>query len=174
MGALLEYSVSTVLDRNRVWSAFADIENWSKFSPIYSNLRWSGFPWQFGSSILGTIAYPRELTVRYALEHCDPAIRVSYIGHSSLAGFASHREIRFVDSEDGGTTLRVSYYVAGNGNALGDGQSFVKTLLERWFREFAEYCDRLAQKHTSTAGERFQPERVRSFAASATSRRANR
>jgi hypothetical protein len=137
MSSLLSYSVSTTLQRDRVWLAFSDIENWPQFSTLYSNLRWVGFPWLSGSSILGKIA-PHELTVRYVVEQCDPGRHVSYIGHSTEAGFASHRDIQLVDSESEGTTIQVSYYLAGCGHVLDSGQNFVKTLLECWFRKLPD------------------------------------
>ena len=142
MGAPLHLTVSTSLDREHVWSAFTDLENWPKFSPVEKNPRWSGFPWEPGSAILARITHPRELTVRYVLERCDPAQCIRYIGHSDRAGFAFHRQVRFSDSGTG-TEIQVVSYVAAPPSTIRAGERFVSELTEHWFQGFAAFCDSL-------------------------------
>jgi hypothetical protein len=73
---------------------FAEIENWPKVSDVYSDLRWSGFPWTAQSCILGSIHYPHPLPLRYVMEKCEPSCW-SAIWHMAEGGFATHRNIRF-------------------------------------------------------------------------------
>jgi|SRR5579864_1436246 len=139
------YSVSTVLGRDRVWKFFADIETWPKVSDVYGDLRWSGFPWMPHSCILGAIHYPHPLPLRYVIEKCEPASVVSYLAHGREEGFATHRSVRF-EQRDGRTWIEVDSYAAGepsfdiNGGSYG----FLKMLTERWFPDFARFCDEQA------------------------------
>jgi hypothetical protein len=38
------YSITTNLSRDQVWELLTNIEEWTNFSAIYADLRWSGFP----------------------------------------------------------------------------------------------------------------------------------
>jgi hypothetical protein len=147
MSEQFSYVVSTALCRERVWSLFANIENWTKFSSVYDSLRWSGFPWTYGSCLLGTIQYPRILAVRYALETCKPGRVVRYVAHTKDAGFASHRTIRFEDRLHGGTSIEVDFYTFGQPTFMiaGGSYGFVRMLTERWFYDFACFCDEHAE-----------------------------
>jgi len=137
------YSVSTVLPIDRVWELFADIENWPKFSNVYDHIRWSGFPWTPGSCIIGRIHYPEPLTFRYVLEKCEPASLVTYIAHSTEAGFATHRTIWF-EQWQGRTSIRVDSYSVGEPRfaIAGGSYGFIRMLTERWFPAFACFCDK--------------------------------
>ena len=139
------YSVSTILSCDRVWSLFSDIENWPKFSDVYDNLRWSGFPWTRGSCVLGMLRFPRPLPLRYVLETCQPGSLISYIGYSPTAGFATHRTVRF-ELQEGRTLIAVDSYVVGEPTfeIAGGGYGFVRRLTEKWFQDFASFCDKEA------------------------------
>lgn len=152
----LSYSVSTVLSRDRVWDLFADIENWTRVSDVYDDLRWSGFPWTLHSCILGRIHYPQPLPLRYVLEKCEPGSLVSYLAHSTEGGFATHRDIKF-EQRQGHTWIEVDSYAAGEPRfaIAGGSYGFLKMLTERWFPDFAKFCD----NHVYAVGEA----RVRSF-----------
>ena len=153
MSEKFAYSVSTVLPRDRVWALFADIENWPKFSDVYHDVRWSGFPWEYGSFVLGTIHFPHPLPLRYVLETCQPGSLVSYVGYSTASGFATHRTITFEDQE-GQTLIRVDSYIVGKPTfeIAGGGYGFLRMLTERWFRDFATFCDHHARTHTGADG----------------------
>ena len=146
------YSVSTVLPRDRVWELFADIENWPRFSDVYDTLKWSGSPWTPGSALLGSIHYPHPLPFRYVLEICEPGSLLTYVAHSTAAGFATHRTVRF-DELHGRTWMQVDSYIVGEpGFAIaGGGYGFLKLLTERWFQGFARFCDKHADPRQSFA-----------------------
>ena len=138
----LSYSVSTVLPRDRVWELFAEIENWPKVSDVYNDLRWSGFPWTRHSCILGSIHYPHPLPLRYVVEMCEPGSLVRYLAHGTEGGFATHRTIRF-EQRQGRTWIEVDSYAAGEPTfaIAGGSYGFLKMLTERWFPDFARFCD---------------------------------
>jgi hypothetical protein len=150
----LSYSVSTVLPRDRVWELFAHIENWLKVSDVYNDLRWSGFPWTVQSCILGSIHYPHPLPLRYVIEKCEPASLVSYLAHGREGGFATHRNIRF-ERRQGRTWVEVDGYAVGEPSfaIAGGSYGFLTMLTERWFSDFARFCD----DHACASGE--QPAR---------------
>jgi hypothetical protein len=137
MSAQLCCSVSTELDREHVWLLFSDIENWHKCSDVYEDLRWEGCAWVTNASIVGRVRHNRNEKIRYVVEKCEPGQRVSYVGHSYESGFASHRTIRFMDRERGGTLIEITYYSVGSH----DGAKFVKWLTERWIYGFARFCE---------------------------------
>jgi hypothetical protein len=139
------YSVSTVLPLDRVWGLFADIENWPKVSDVYDDLRWSGFPWTPHSCIHGSIHFPHPLPLRYVMEKCEPGLLVSYLAHSTQGGFATHRTVRF-EERRGRTWIEVNGYVVGEPRfaIAGGGYGFLKMLTERWFADFARFCDNYA------------------------------
>ena len=141
----LSYSVSTVLPRDRVWELFAEIENWPKVSDVYNGLRWSGFPWTPHSCILGGIHYPHPLPLRYVIEMCEPSSLVRYLAHGTEGGFATHRTIRF-EQRQGRTWIDVDSYAAGEPTfaIVGGSYGFLKMLTERWFPDFARFCDSYA------------------------------
>jgi hypothetical protein len=141
----LSYSVSTVLPRNRVWELFAEVENWPKVSDVYNELRWSGFPWTPHSCILGSIHYPHPLPLRYVVETCEPSSLVRYLAHGAMGGFATHRTIRF-EQRQGRTWIEVDSYAAGEPTfaIAGGSYGFLKMLTERWFPDFAKFCDSYA------------------------------
>jgi hypothetical protein len=153
------YSVSTVLPCRSVWLLFADLENWPKFSKLYDNLRWSGDPWSRGSSVLGTLHFPHSMQIRYLLETCDPGRVVSYKGYSIDAGIATHRIVRF-DQLRGRTVISVDSYIVGTPRfAFAEGSiGFLQSMVERWFREFAAYCDRCAESSPEKGRERDEVE----------------
>ena len=66
------YSVITRLPRNRVWSLFGDIKNWSTFSDMHSDLRWEDVPWAEGSALVGQLNYPIVVSGRYLIKKHDP------------------------------------------------------------------------------------------------------
>jgi hypothetical protein len=150
----LSYSVSTVLPRDRVWELFADIENWPKVSDVYNDLRCSGFPWAPQSSILGSIHYPNPLPLRYVIEKCDSGLLVSYLAHGTEGGFATHRTIRF-EQRQGRTWIDVDSYAAGEPRfaIAGGSYGFLKMLTERWFPDFATFCD----NHVCASGKEPAP-----------------
>jgi len=142
--------VSTVVPRDRVWEFFADIENWIKVSDVYEDLRWSGFPWTLHSCIIGKIHYPKPLPLRYVIEKCEPGSFVSYLAHTTDGGFATHRSIRF-ERRQGRTWIHVDSYAAGEPRfaIAGGSYGFLKLLTERWFPDFAKFCD----NHLDDPGE---------------------
>lgn len=146
----LSWSVSTVLPRDRVWELFADIENWPKVSDVYNDLRWSGFPWTPHSCILGSIHYPHPLALRYVIEKCKSGLLVSYLAHTTEGGFATHRTIRF-EQRHGRTWIDVDSYAAGEPRfeIAGGSYGFLTMLTERWFPDFARFCD----THVDDRGE---------------------
>jgi len=138
----LSYSVSTVLPCDRVWELFAEIQNWPKVSNVYNHLRWSGFPWTTNSCILGSICYPHPLPLRYVMEKCEPGSHISYVAHGIDGGFATHRAIRF-EQRERRTWIQVTSYAAGEPSfaIAGGSYGFLKMLTERWFPDFARFCD---------------------------------
>jgi hypothetical protein len=136
------YSVSTVLSRDGVWKLFSDVENWPKFSDVYDDLRWSGVPWTRGSWVLGTIHFPHPLPLRYVLEACRPGSLISYVAYGTDAGFATHRTVRFEQQKDC-TLIHVDSYIVGTPtfSIAGGSYGFLQTLTEKWFRDFASFCD---------------------------------
>jgi len=141
MSAHLYCSVSTELDREHVWALFSDIENWHVCSDVYEGLRWEGSPWASNASIVGRVRNSRNEKIRYVVEKCESARMVSYVGHSDESGFASHRTIRFVDREQGGTLIEIDYYCVGVRDSAMAGEKFVKWLTERWICGFARFCE---------------------------------
>lgn len=137
-------SVSTELDREQVWSLFSDIQNWLKWSDVYESLGWEGAPWGTNARIVGRVRHNRNEKIRYIVEKCEPARLVSYLGHSYESGFASHRTIRFLDRENGGTLIEVDYYSVGSRDCAMAGATFVRWVTERWISGFACFCDRHA------------------------------
>lgn len=134
-------SASTELDREHVWSLFSDIENWLVCSDVYERLEWQGSPWVTNASIVGRVRHNRNEKIRYVVEKCEPARLVSYVGHSNESGFASHRTIRFVDREEGGTLIEIHYYSVGSPDFAVAGEKFVQWLTERWIDGFARLCE---------------------------------
>jgi hypothetical protein len=141
MSSHLYCSVSTELDREYVWLLFSDIENWLQCSDVYEGLRWEGSPWVTDASIVGRVRHNRNEKIRYVVEKCEPSRLVSYVGHSYESGFASHRTIRFVDREEGGTLIEIEYYSVGSSDSAELGAKFVKWLTERWIDGFAHFCE---------------------------------
>jgi len=141
MSAQQRCSVSTGLHRERVWSLFSDIENWVECSDVYEGLRWEGSPWTTNASIVGRVRHNRNEKIRYVVEKCEPARLVSYVGHSYESGFASHRTVRFVDREEGGTLIEINYYSVGSPDSAPAGAKFVRWLTERWIYGFARFCE---------------------------------
>jgi hypothetical protein len=139
------YSVSTVLSRDRVWKLFADIANWTKFADVYDTIKWSGSPWTTGSALLGSIHYPQPLSFRYVVETCEPASRLTYVAQSTVAGFATHRSIRFDELHER-TWIQVDSFIVGEPRfaVTSGGYGFLKLLTERWFEGFALFCDKQA------------------------------
>lgn len=137
-------SVSTELDREHVWALFSDIQSWVACSDVYEGLRWEGSPWVNHASIVGRVRHNRNEKIRYVVEKCEPTRLVSYVGHSEESGFASHRTIRFVDREDGGTLIEVNYFSVGCPDCAAAGARFVKWLTERWIFGFARFCEQQA------------------------------
>jgi hypothetical protein len=134
-------SVSTQLERTRVWSLFSDIESWVECSDVYEGLRWEGSPWVANASIVGRVRHNRNEKIRYVVEKCEPGRLVTYVGHSYESGFASHRTIRFGDREEGGTLIEIHYYSVGCHGSAEAGAKFVKWLTERWIYGFAQFCE---------------------------------
>jgi Polyketide cyclase / dehydrase and lipid transport len=150
MSAQLYCSVSTELDREKVWSLFSDIENWHVCSDVYEGLRWEGSAWVTNASIVGRVRLNRNEKIRYVVEKCEPARLVSYVGHSEESGFASHRTIRFVDREEGGTLIEIDYYTMGTPKTAVAGAKFVKWLTERWIYGFARFCREYSESNRPT------------------------
>ncbi len=142
MRETFSYSVTTVLDRERVWELLEDIENWPKVSDVYTAVMWSGVPWERGSCVLGTINYPVAIPFRYVVERCEPPSVISYMGHSVEAGFATHRTIELEETK-GGTLIKVTAYAHGEPiiSLPGGTMGFLQKLTERWFQDFARFCD---------------------------------
>jgi hypothetical protein len=93
------------------------------------------------ASIVGRVRHNRKEKIRYVVEKCEPARLVSYVGHSNESGFASHRKIRFVDREEGGTLIEIHYYSVGSPDFAVAGEKFVQWLTERWIDGFARFCE---------------------------------
>jgi hypothetical protein len=141
MSAQQYCSVFTKLDRGQVWLLFSDIDNWLVCSDVYEGLRWEGLPWVTNASIVGRVRHNRNEKIRYVVERCEPARLVSYVGHSYESGFASHRTIRFLECEGGGTLIEINYYSVGSPDNAPTGAKFVKWLTERWMHGFAQFCE---------------------------------
>ena len=149
MSVKFSYSASTVLSRDGVWKLFADIDNWTKFSDVYDDdLRWSGIPWTRGSWVLGTIHFPHPLPLRYVLETCQPGSLISYVANGTHAGIATHRTNRFEQQKDH-ALIHVDSYIVGTPSfsIAGGGYGFIRMLTEKWFGDFASFCDRHAKAH---------------------------
>lgn len=140
MATSFSYSVNTTLPRNRVWSLFTDIKNWSKFSDMYSDLRWEGVPWAEGSALVGQLNYPIVVSGRYVIRKCDPPVLIRYLSQTRDAGFATERTITMEELTNG-TLIRVEAYVVGEPEMPGGALEFLRSLTSRWFDEFARFCD---------------------------------
>lgn len=140
-------SATTLLPRDRVWQLLTDIDNWVTCSNVYASLRWSGFPWQPGSCVLGQLKYPITLHFRHVLEEFRPPRLIRYIAHSTEAGFAISRTIR-LEEHNGGTLITTAAYAVGIPviDLPGGTMGFQKMLSERFFPDFANFCDAQAQK----------------------------
>jgi hypothetical protein len=145
----LTYAVSTVLPRDRVWQLFADIENWPKVSVVYNDLRWAGVPWTRHSCILGSIHYPHPFPLRYLIEKSEPGSLITYLAHGVEGGFATHRSVRLEQRRER-TWIEVDSYAAGEPTfaIAGGSYGFLKMLTERWFPDFARFCDSRAYEST--------------------------
>lgn len=137
------YSVTTRLPRERVWELLTDINNWPKFSDVYSGLRWEGEPWAVGSRLVGTLHYPIEVPGHYVIKTCQPPALIKYLSRTKEAGFATERTIR-LEQVDGGTAIQVDAYTVGEPQMPGGASEFLKKLTTRWINEFAQFCDRQA------------------------------
>jgi len=142
MNQRFSHSVTTMLPRDRVWELLTEIENWPKFSEVYTDVKWSGLPWVPGSCVVGHIQYPVRLPFRYVLEKCERPATISYLAHSSESGFATHRTIH-LEANPGHTVIRIIAYAVGKPSFAIEGGplGFLKTLSERWFQDFASFCD---------------------------------
>ena len=140
MPVSFSYSVMTRLPRNRVWSLFRDINNWSKFSDMYSDLRWEGVPWAEGSALVGQLNYPIVVSGRYLIKKHDPPVMIRYLSQTRDAGFATERTITMEELQNG-TLIRVEAYVVGEPVTPGGASNFLQSLTSRWFDEFAHFCD---------------------------------
>ena len=138
MSQQFSYSTATSLPRDRVWKLLIDIEQWTKCSEIYTDLRWSGFPWVTGGCILGRLNYPTALTFRYVVQAFEPPRLIRYIAHSINAGFAAELTIRLTRLE-GKTSIHVDAFTVGELTTTIPGGSLglLKVLIERWFQDFA-------------------------------------
>jgi len=140
VSASFSYSVVTKLTRGKVWSLLADITNWSKFSEVYSDLRWEGTPWAEGSAIVGQLNYPMVLSGRYVIKRCDPPALIRYLSQTEDAGFATERTITLEELPEG-TRIRADAYVVGRPDMPGGASEFLRSLTTRWFDELALFCD---------------------------------
>jgi len=144
MSQSFSYSVKTALDRERVWDLLQNLENWQKASDVYGDLHWVGPPWVRGSSVQGTLKFPIHMWFRYVLENCEPPARISYSAHSMESGFATHRTVE-LEAIEGGTWIKIHSYAVGEAPMNGGAMAFLKMLTERWFNDFARFCDEKAK-----------------------------
>ena len=156
MSQQFSYSTATSLPRDRVWKLLIDIEQWTKCSEIYTDLRWSGFPWVTGGCILGRLNYPTALTFRYVVQAFEPPRLIRYIAHSINAGFAAELTIRLTRLE-GKTSIHVDAFTVGELTTTIPGGSLglLKVLIERWFQDFARFCDQHAQAKAARPASQF-------------------
>jgi uncharacterized protein YndB with AHSA1/START domain len=140
VAASFSYSVTTKLPRERVWSLLTNIETWTTFSDMYSDLRWEGNPWAVGSALVGQLNYPIVVSGRYVIRTCNPPTLVRYLSQTQDAGFATERTIR-LEELGNGTRIRVDAYVVGEPEMPGGASAFLRSLTLRWFDELARFCD---------------------------------
>jgi hypothetical protein len=71
--------------------------------------------------------------------------------YSTEAGFATHRIVQF-KQQQGRTLIKVDSYIVGTPAfpIAGGGYGFLRKLTEKWFREFAMYCDKHAESQSET------------------------
>jgi hypothetical protein len=136
------FATYTVADPQHVWRLLADLESWSKCSFVYENLHWEGEPWVCGSVIRGRISFPHALEFRYDLRAVQPATLIRYLASSPAASFATERTIQ-LQTLAGGTCINVHALEIEHPEfaIVGGSLGFSKLLTERWFREFAAFCD---------------------------------
>ena len=136
------FATYTVADRQHVWRLLTDLESWLKCSFIYENLHWEGEPWVCGSVIQGRLSFPRTLDFRYDLRAFESPTLIRYLASSPAAGFATERTIQ-LQTLAGGTCINVHALVIGQPEfaIVGGSLGFSRLLTERWFREFAAFCD---------------------------------
>jgi len=141
------YSVETSLCRDRVWQLLTNIENWSRLSYVYEDLAWVGEPWTLGSYITGKLNYPIVIPFRYVLRDFRTPELIRYLADSPELGFANERTIR-LEQRRNSTLIKIDAYSVGNPDCgvPGGNLGFLKMLTERWFSEFAQFCDREAQR----------------------------
>jgi len=140
MTASFSYSVTTKLRRDHVWSLLTDIENWTAFSDIYSDLHWDGTPWAEGSASVGQLNYPIVVAGRYEIRKCNPPALIRYLSQTQGAGFATERTITLEKLPEG-TLIQADAFVVGRPKMPGGGSEFLRSLTTKWFDEFARFCD---------------------------------
>lgn len=100
-----------------------------------------------GSCVMGHLNYPLTIPFRYVLRECTAPALIRYLADSLELGFANERTIRLEEAE-GGTLIKVDAYTVGEpacdipGGSLG----FLKMLTEKWFADFARFCDEEAER----------------------------
>ncbi len=103
-----------------------------------------------GSYLTGHINYPLSIPFRYVLRACEEPSLIRYLADSLEVGFANERTIR-LEQVGGETRIQVDAYSVGSptcdvpGGTLG----FLKMLTEKWFLDFARFCDDEARSDSS-------------------------
>jgi hypothetical protein len=142
-----EYSVITKAPRSLAWTVFSDWTLWPKFSSFYDEIRWTkGDPWQEGSRLTITTAFPIRITLDHVITSCVPAEKVSWIDHA--IGITMEQWVFFDSLPDGGTQIRTWGEFTGI-TAVVAGRRVKDILLEftrTWYTRYATECDLAADR----------------------------
>jgi len=148
MSKTFTYAVFTALPLSRAWKLFTDIGLWPSFTGLYRDLRWEGEPWQPGSAILGRLVHPLPIPLRYVIRRYQPEELAEFIGHSTAAGFATNRSIRF-SSAEARTQIQTISFGIGSPPLPGGMAEFIGKIQKTFLSGFAEYCDQAAMQEVS-------------------------
>ncbi len=144
--ARVDYTVFTKADCGSAWKLFADWKRWPSFSNVYGRggIQWQGDPWSPGSRLRIEIVIPEPTIVDRVITICTPPRCVAWINH--VRGYTMEQWVLFDPYVGGGS--KISTWIEFTGQDLcGDGRDarqIVKRLLEKWFDNFCEECDRVA------------------------------
>jgi hypothetical protein len=142
----IEFTVFTRADCNLAWKIFSDCKNWNRFLNVYGRIQWRGEAWAPGSRLLVELFYPVTAVQDRVITICTPPRCVAWINH--VLGYTLEQWVLFDPCPGGGTRISTWIDIAGKELSV-EGQDIcemVYNFVERWYRKFAEGCDREAKR----------------------------
>jgi hypothetical protein len=140
----VDYTTTTRAAPALAWKIFADWRQWSKFSDLYGELRWTqGNPWAVGSRLRMELLHPVKFIVNRLITMCRPGECVTWIDHSR--GTTVEQWVTFKTEPDGLTYVRIlSQGIASRPKVAGQPfRAFLKDNSKLWFDAFCKECDRV-------------------------------